>query len=189
MSRQSFWLAAWRTNRSVPLLLLGLLIGNLVLFLLLMLVIYPRTDSAERMLAELQRNSRSQRVMTPEQTFAQGVKDLDEFRQRLPDARRFADLIGDLYELSGRCNLQIGQIGYTPKEIPEEQLLAYGLTFSVTGTYGELKRFIHGLEISPRIMVIEQVALNTNLQSEGADQVSLNIKITTYFRREAPHGS
>lgn len=190
MSRQSFWLAAWRFNRTIPLILLGLLVGNVALFLLLTLVVYPRTDSAERTLVDLQRSARSQkRAVTPEQAFAQGEQDLAEFRAHLPDVRRFADLIGDLYELSGRCHLKIGQIAYTPKELPEEQILSYGMTFIVAGTYGDLKRFIHGLETSPRIMVIEQVALNAAGQDEYSGQVSLNVKITTYFRREANDGS
>jgi type IV pilus assembly protein PilO len=65
--------------------------------------------------------------------------------------------------------------------------LQYDLDFAVSGGYEQLKRFIHLLENSPRILIIHQIAL---AGSEGAGSgkpgVQLQIHLTTFFQEEAP---
>lgn len=185
MNRMSLLHAVWRVNRTLPLLLCGLLLLNLGLFFWLFFGVYPREDRALRGLGQLQRESRHGLMsLTPQKSFEQGGRDLARFRDVLPDSRNFADLIGDLYTLADTAHLEISQIGYDPKEIPEEGLLSYGLRFALTGTYGELKRFIYGLEQSQRIFVIDNLALAAVPGVEGdVRQVSLNLQLTTYFRQ------
>ncbi|MDO9079156.1 MAG: type 4a pilus biogenesis protein PilO, partial [Desulfuromonadales bacterium] len=83
-----------------------------------------------------------------------------------------------------QCNLEISQIGYTQKELPDTGLLAYALKFSLIGTYDELKRFVYGLEESKRLVVIEQMTLNAAKGEEGDVLVSLSLSLTTYFGTE-----
>lgn len=184
MNRKSVLVAVWSAHR---LLLLGLgsFFGlNILLFSLLYFGIAPKLAQTERELALLQQQLRRNDTVAPQQAYAEGLKDYERFRALLPSLRNFSELIGDLYSLAEQCNLEISQIGYTQKELSETGLLAYALRFSLTGTYDELKRFIYGLEESKRLVVIEQVTLNTAKGEEGAALVSLNLSLTTYFGTE-----
>jgi Tfp pilus assembly protein PilO len=184
MNRKPLLVAVWSTHRFL-LIGLGSLFGlNILLFSLLYYGVAPKLSQTERELALLQQQSRRSDAVAPQQAYEQGVKDYARFRTLLPSLRNFSELIGDLYALAEQCNLEISQIGYTKKELPGTGLLAYALRFSLTGTYDELKRFIYGLEESKRLVVIEQMTLNTAKGEEGAALVSLSLSLTTYFGTE-----
>ncbi|MEJ2699546.1 MAG: type 4a pilus biogenesis protein PilO, partial [Desulfuromonadales bacterium] len=70
-----------------------------------------------------------------------------------------------------------------PKE-EEKGLLSDALSFTVTGKYEQVKKFIFSLEQSKRLIALEQISLSGGEQS-GKEQVSLHLKLSTYFRTEA----
>lgn len=181
MKQRPFLLTLWSINRSVPLILGALLAVNLLGLLFNLLVVTPQLDRAERELVDVQRQLRRGESASPRQAYAQGSTDLARFRLLLPSNRNFSELIGDLYALAASCNLEIGQISYAPKALPETEMLSYALKFSVTGTYDELKRFVYGLEASQRIVVLDQMVLNAARGEEGEALVTLGLSLTTYF--------
>ncbi|MDZ4183920.1 MAG: type 4a pilus biogenesis protein PilO [Desulfuromonadales bacterium] len=184
MSRKPLLITVWMTHRRLLIGLGSLFLLNILLFSLLYFVVAPKLSHSERELALLQQQSRRSDVVAPRQAYEQGVKDYERFRTLLPSLRNFSDLIGDLYRLAEQCNLEISQIGYTQKELPDSGLLAYALKFSLIGTYDELKRFVYGLEESKRLVVIEQMTLNAAKGEEGDALVSLSLSLTTYFGTE-----
>jgi Tfp pilus assembly protein PilO len=181
MNRKPALVAVWAAHRLLLLGLGGLFGLNILLFSLLYFGVAPKLSQTERELALLQQHSRKNDTLDPQQAYGQGVKDYARFSALLPSLRDFSELIGDLYALAEQCNLEISQIGYTQKALPDSDLLAYALKFSLTGTYDELKRFIYGLEESRRLVVIEQLTLNAAKGEEGAALVSLSLSLTTYF--------
>jgi Tfp pilus assembly protein PilO len=181
MNRKPVLVAVWAVHRLLLLGLGGLFGLNILLFSLLYFGVAPKLSQTERELALLQQHSRKSDTLAPQQAYGQGVKDYARFSALLPSLRDFSELIGDLYALAEQCNLEISQIGYTQKALPDSDLLAYALKFSLTGTYDELKRFIYGLEESRRLVVIEQLTLNAAKGEEGAALVSLSLSLTTYF--------
>ena len=184
MNRKPVLVAVWSAHRVLLIGLVGLFGLNILLFSLLYFGVAPKLAQTERALALLQQQSRRSDAVTPQQAYQQGVKDYARFRALLPSLRNFSELIGDLYALAEQCNLEISQIGYAQKEHSETGLLAYALKFSLTGTYDELKRFIYGLEESKRLVVIEQMTLNSAKGEEGARLVALSLSLTTYFGTE-----
>jgi Tfp pilus assembly protein PilO len=184
MNRKPVLVAVWAAHRLLLLGLGGLFGLNILLFPLLYFGVAPKLEQTERELAFLQQHSRKSDTLAPQQAFEQGKKDYARFRALLPSLRDFSELIGDLYALAEQCNLEISQIGYTQKVLTDSGLLAYALRFSLTGTYDELKRFIYGLEESGRLVVIEQMTLNTAKGEEGTALVTLNLSLTTYFGTE-----
>lgn len=184
MNRKSLLVAVWSTHRFLLIGLGGLFGLNILLFSLLYFGVAPKLSQTERELALLQQQSRRSDMIAPQQAYEQGVKDYARFRTLLPSLRNFSELIGDLYALAEKCNLEISQIGYAQKELSGTSLVAYALKFSLTGTYDELKRFIFGLEESKRLVVIEQMTLNAAKGEEGATLVSLSLSLTTYFSTE-----
>lgn len=184
MNRKPILIAVWSAHR---LLLIGLgsLLGlNIFLFSLLFFGVAPKLSQTDRDLALLQQQLRRSDVVTPQQAYEEGVKDYTQFRTQLPSLRNFSALIDDLYTLAEKCHLEISQISYSQKEIPETGLMAYALKFSLSGTYDELKRFVYGLEESKRLVVIDQMNLNAAKGKDGADLVMLSLSLTTYFGTE-----
>lgn len=184
MNRKPFLMAVWSAHRFILIGLGGLLVLNILLFSLLYFGVAPALSRSERDLSSLQQQLRRNNAVAPQQAYEQGTKDYARFRTLLPSLHNFSELIGELYTLANNCNLEISQIGYSQKALPESGILSYALKFSITGTYDELKRFIYGLEESKRLIVIEQVALNAARGEEGAEFVTLNLYLTTYFATE-----
>lgn len=74
-------------------------------------------------------------------------------------------------------------MSYQPELDPETGFLLYGLSFSVDGRYAEIKKFIHLLENSSRIILIDNISLSDKSGKSGhPEKVSLQIKLRSYFR-------
>jgi type IV pilus assembly protein PilO len=185
MARESVFQAAWRLNRSFPLAIAALLLLNGAAFVLLNYFLSPRLDDLERRYIEQQAQLRQGRQAgrTPLETFRQGEADMAQFAAAIPPKAEFPALIGELYSLAESAGLEINQIGYDHKELPEQGLLRYALGFAVRGDYGQVKQFIFSLEQAPRLMAIEDVSLSGG-GAPGAEQVALQLRLTTYFRAE-----
>lgn len=190
MDRESILLVAWRLNRFFPLLIGGLLLLNVAAYLLLNHVATPRRDALERQLMDLQSRLRQSRqsaaeAKSPAEIYRQGEADLQKFRAAIPAKNEFPALLGEIFSLADRAGLSIERIGYQPKEVEGQGLLRYGLAFSVHGDYGQLKRFIHSLERSQRLIVIDGLTLSGG-REPGEAQVELRLQLTTFFRTENP---
>ena len=113
------------------------------------------------------------------------INDLAEFNQKIPSKVKFADFIGDLFAWADKVELEIKQVNYKPKVESETGYLEYGLSFSVQGTYAQLKRFVHLLENSSRILIIDNISLTGRpVADSGKNEVALSINLTTYFQED-----
>jgi len=188
MARESLLATAWRTNKVWPIFLVGVLIVNLAGYLWLSQVTAPHVEDLERQLMESQARARGLKqqgtdTTTPRNIYAQGEKDLETFREAIPEKKDFSELIGDVFALAGRAGLEIDQISYTPKELKEEQLLLYSLSFTVAGSYTQIKKFIFSLEHSPRLIVIDEISFS-GARDKDKEGVKMQIRLSTYFRSE-----
>ena len=100
--------------------------------------------------------------------------------------KQFADFVGELFYLADQAQLEIKQISYQPEVDEETEFLYYGLSFSVQGTYQQLKQFIHLLESAQRIMIIDKIAMSGKRDKSDRAQVELQINLTTLFQEDAP---
>ena len=174
----------WTSHRR-PLMLLGvLLIVNLLLLVVLEQFVTPRVAEQEstflKRQTEVRQLLRNQGGATnsPEQAYLSAVQDLSKFRQAIPDYQEFTGLVEELLVLSSRVGLNITRIGYNSAQLKEIELLKFELNFDVAGNYEQIKKFIHSLEQSARLIAIEQIGL----QSTEENDVKLRLNLTTYFR-------
>ncbi len=189
MVRESLLVAAWRFNRKYPLTILGLLGLNLMVYLLMAQVVTPWVGGLERRYIEQQAQVRQAQqglaaLATPQSIFRRGQVDLESFREQVAPRSDFPALMSDLYLLARQSGLEIDRINYDPKLESEADLLRQGLVFSVAGDYGQLKKFVHDLEQSPRLIVIEEIALTTAESAEGRSSVLLRLRLATYFKAD-----
>jgi type IV pilus assembly protein PilO len=172
-------LAAWRINRWLPLLLLVWLLFNVGIYFWLSQVFSPHVEEQERQLLR-QQNGQRQSGNVGADALRPIRDDLQTFRQAIPGKSGLTALVQEVFSLATEAGLDIARVSYQPKELAEHGLLHYGLSFTVAGDYGQLKKFIFALEQSPRLLVIEEISLS------GADgtTVNLNIRLLTYFRAD-----
>ncbi|HEY5672978.1 MAG TPA: type 4a pilus biogenesis protein PilO [Malonomonas sp.] len=132
-----------------------------------------------------QQQQRVAREGAPLSSAERMVNDLAEFNERIPTKIKFADFVGDLFAWADKVDLNIKQVNYQPKIKSDTGFLEYGLSFSVEGTYTQLKKFIHLLENSSRILIVDSINLSGRPVSDaGKSEVALTIKLTTYFQEE-----
>lgn len=176
--------AVWRTNRAFPLAIAILLLVNVLLFLGVSRFYSPRVEELERRYLAAQAEAREaalrrERLATPQGRFQKNEQDLRTFWAAIPPRTAFSGLIREIFSLASESGLSIERVSYEPKT--EENLLRYALSFSVGGDYGEIKKFVHSLEQSPRMIAIEELVLSGKDSEEG-DAVSLRVRLSTYFR-------
>ncbi len=189
MARESLLVAAWRFNRKYPLVILGLLFLNLVVYFLMLYLVDPWVGGLERRFIEQQAQARQAQqglaaLATPQSIFRRGQTDLQSFREMVPLRSEYPALMSDLYLLASKAGLDIERISYDPKIVTEAELLRYGLVFSVAGDYGQVKKFVHFLEQSSRLIAIEEIALNSGENDEGKTSVMLRLRLSTYLKAD-----
>jgi Tfp pilus assembly protein PilO len=170
----------WQGHRPGVILVVALLAVNVGVLLGLQHVLVPTVDQREQLLIRRQAELRGGGGDSPALIYAQGVRDLAAFNERIPPHREFTGLINELHGLAGEAGLDLTQINYSQKEEPDD-LLRYSVAFNVAGPYAGIKQFIHSVEQSPRLMLIEQIGLQGTGKDDGAE-VRLQMNLVTFFR-------
>lgn len=174
----------WSGHRRLLLLLAVLLLANLLLVVARQQMLVPRVAAKEatflRRQAEVRQLLRKQgpAATTPQQIYRQAGQDTARFLQAVPEYEDFTALIDELLVLSSRARLDIAHITYAAEQMKDGPLLKYSLDFNVTGDYERLKKFIHSLEQSVRLITIKQISL----QSADDKGVNLHLSLETFFR-------
>ena len=186
----------WKPNpigsmlrRPVPLaaaILLGL---NLALALWGALVVTPETEqlqaaiSRQKILLE-SRGNKQEHGKSKEQVYLRNDKLLQDFFAKTPDHRELPALLEELFAYAKKLELSIERINYQPKHLTEPDLVQYGLTFQLTGSYDQIKHMIFLLEHSPRTITLNK--LQFHRRSAQSSKVVLGMDLDTYFDREGP---
>jgi Tfp pilus assembly protein PilO len=157
-----------------------LLLANLVVGLTLQHYLVPTVSEREQQVIRRQSDLRSGGGNSPAQLLAQGEKDLAAFREKIPPHREFTGLIVELQTLADEAGLVLDQINYKPDREKGRDLLRYTLTFTLVGSYRDIKQFVHALEQSPRLIILRQIGLQG--AGEGDTEVRLQLSLETFFR-------
>ncbi|HYO12226.1 MAG TPA: hypothetical protein VE685_03410 [Thermoanaerobaculia bacterium] len=105
------------------------------------------------------------------------------YSEHLSNRRRA--LIGvdaEFKRLASQAGLLPRSISYDEEEIESYGLVRRSFSFSVEGTYAELRKFINLLELSPSFLTIEEISV-----VGGADEgpeVKIDLTLSTLFARD-----
>lgn len=103
------------------------------------------------------------------------------YRDRLSTERnRFTAVTSEVRELARRAGLEPTAMSYPSEEIEDYGLRNRYFTFSVEGTYIELRQFINLLELTPSFITLEQVRLSDD---EGT-RLRIELTLSTLFVEE-----
>jgi len=110
------------------------------------------------------------------------------------ERQRFTRLVAEIKELAARSGLEPTSISYPGEDLADFGLVKRYFTFSVEGTYAELREFVKLLELTPSFVTLEQVNLNETQNTNpygGASTALLNmdLKLSSLFVRDHGPGS
>ena len=140
-----------------------------------------RTRAAEEGLAAAQADyARANGTLTGKD---RALKELDTFytsvlARDLTGARRLT--FARLAQLAAKSRLDFERRKYEPVVERGSNLTRLKVTMDLSGSYADVRDFIHEIEASPEFVVIDDVTL-----SEGAasgDALRLSVQLSTYFR-------
>jgi Tfp pilus assembly protein PilO len=141
-------------------------------------------------LAGLEANlAKARQGLAYRQEAKQARQDLVRVLAFLPEGRDFARLPLVISGIAQRDRVAIPSFTYTvekPEDAPATKAILQG---AVTGQYEDLRRFIHDLEASERVLLfIEDLSVgqSSDLKMEQkSKKVTVNLRLATYIREEA----
>ncbi len=175
-----------------PNLIVRILLGTLLAANLIAagLVLFPPGGSAEeldRQYASLQSQLRAKQALverTREHAGAvetgrgEGDKFLSEYF--LPDRRAFEALLSELDAAAGNTKIKPREHAYSTEPVEgSDSLSMMTITAAYEGTYADLMHFVHEIDKSPRLLIIE--SLNAAPQA-GTNLLSVSMKLDTFVR-------
>ena len=184
MSRAQFIQTLWGENRGKLMLLLSILLLICSLQLWQVFWIDNKMESSRVELLKAQKDLRlnQQRVAEGGGAKITGLADdLELFYQRVPEKSGLGSFIGRLYSYAADAGIDIDQISYSTDPLEDTALLGYGLSFNVRGSYIQVKKFIHLIENSPSLLILDTISL-AGVRRDATETVNLQLKLQTFFR-------
>src|SRR5579864_8353857 len=181
---------SWRDPRIAMRVLAGILAAaNLVAAALIVFPPGGSADELERQLASLQSQAASQRaqlVRTRQHAEAveKGRQEGDQFLGNYFLARRtaYSTLLSELVSAADQSKVKPKEHAYSTEPIEGSDALSMmTITANYEGSYANLMRFIHEIDSSPRLLIIE--GLNAAPQ-QGSGILNISMKIDTFVRED-----
>src|SRR5579863_616519 len=181
---------SWRDPRIAMRVLVGVLAAaNLVAAAL---IVFPPGGSAEeleRQLASLQAQATAQRaqlVRTRQHVAAveKGRAEGDEFLEDYFLGRRtaYSTLLSELVSAADESKIKPKEHAHSTQTIEgSDSLSMMTITANYEGSYANLMHFIHQIDSSPRLLIIE--GLNAAPQ-QGSGILNISMKIDTFVRED-----
>jgi type IV pilus assembly protein PilO len=154
------------------------------------IVMYPpggSADDLQQQLAALQTQTAARRILlasTRQHVAAveQGRSEGDKFLNEYFLARRtaYSTLLSELVDAADRAKIKPKEHAYATEPIEgSDSLSMMSISANYEGTYANLMRFVHELDRSPRLLIIE--ALNAAPEQSGGT-LNISMKIDTFVR-------
>jgi Tfp pilus assembly protein PilO len=178
-----------------PRLLVRIVLGVLVAANLAAaaLVLFPPGGSAEdlqRQMASLQSQISSNQALlerTRQHLAAveKGRNEGDRFLSSYFLVKRTASLtlLGELSEAANRSKIKPKENSYSDEPIEgSDSLKMLTITYNLDGAYRDVLSFVHELDRSPRLLIIESLIA---VPQQGSNVLSVSMKVDTFVREDA----
>jgi Tfp pilus assembly protein PilO len=181
---------SWRDPRIAMRVLVGILAAaNRVAAALIVFTPGGSAEELERQLASLQAQAtagRAQLIRTRQHVAAveKGRAEGDEFLGDYFLARRtaYSTLLSELVSAADQSKIKPKEHAYSTQPIEgSDSLSMMTITANYEGSYANLTHFIHEIDSSPRLLIIE--GLNAAPQ-QGSGILNISMKIDTFVRED-----
>jgi Tfp pilus assembly protein PilO len=186
----------WREKRTLLIILAAILVANAVYFFTYRIQyenrlrsLDARRDEVNAQLQEAKRaRSTAERQVAEYKKIQRDVDEVYEARWST-QAQRLTSIIAEVKGLAAASNLTPPTFSFSqtaPKSITAGEK-AYaaatqmGISFTVQGSYQQVRRLINSIEMSDQFLIIEQIGLS----ADSGDKLSMNLQLKTLFRDAA----
>ena len=112
--------------------------------------------------------------------YRRGVDDLKKLMVRVPVKRQFPRVLGDILDAAASSAVITGNVSYKPQTIKDQDLLAYGISMTVGGSYAAVKSFLGDLQKNSELIVLDGISLSKGDLYE--ENVVLDLRMTVYLQ-------
>jgi hypothetical protein len=189
----------WREHRTLLVVLGALFLANAIFFFTYRVQYETRLQALDARLQqtedELQR-ARNKRIAAEQQlaSYNKAQADLENLYNRRwsTKAQRLTALINELKRMSVETQLNPNSISFSQAQDKDVQrsgrpgMSIVTITFSVNGTYQQIRRLINRLELSNQFVIIDAIHLGGG--GSANNNLTLDLRLKTVFREPAASG-
>lgn len=158
------------------------------------LVLFPPGGSAEEL--EQQRSTlvgqmrarqaaleqTRQHALAVDKGRAEGEQFLSQYF--LANRSAFSTIVSDLFTAASQSQLKARDNAYATEPIEGSDTLSMmSITAGFEGKYADLMRFVHAIDQSPRLVIIESLSA---APQQNSDILSVSMKLNTFVREDMP---
>ena len=104
---------------------------------------------------------------------------IKEFKETLPSEQGLTKVLSDINKKAKKNGLGFKAGSYSPSVVPNSNINKYSISFTVSGEYGKVKRFLYDLETLKHLLVVEDVTLSKGSVMQVG--TALTISVSTYY--------
>jgi len=158
------------------------------------LVLFPPGGSAEELeqerstlLGQLRaRQTQLEQTRQHAEAVDKGRAEGDQFLNQyfLANRSAFSTVVGDLFAAANQSQLKPRDSAYSTEPIEGSDTLSMmSITAGFEGKYSDLMKFVHAIDQSPRLVIIESLSA---APQQNSDILSVSLKLNTFVREDQP---
>ena len=97
------------------------------------------------------------------------------------EEQRFTRAIGEIKKLARQAGFTISSLSYPRKTYGGQDLVERRISFSVSGSYDQLRNFINFLELTDHFFILNSVSLGESSKDERNPKLSIKMVTSTIF--------
>lgn len=182
----------WREKRTLLIVLGAILLANAIFFFTYRVQYENRLRALDTRLEEATaelREARNTRLAAERQVaeYRKIQSDVDDIFQRRwsTQSQRLTALINEVKDMTDATRLTPPAFSFTQTQTKKTSstdktpgAIQVGMSFTVRGSYQQIRQLINRIELSDQFVIISQIGLS----SESGEQLSMTIQLKTLFR-------
>ena len=157
-----------------------LLVLNIALYALVSSYLDPAVNKSRASWNDLRQRLAVAGKVDVATVFRRGTDDLKKLMTRIPAKRDFPRVLGDILDVAASNAVVTGTVSYKPEDVKGQNLLAYGVSMSVGGSYAAIKSFLADLQKSTEMIIVDSMSISKRDLYE--ENVTLDLKLTVYLQ-------
>lgn len=157
-----------------------LLLLNICLYAVVAAYLEPRVTASRTSWNDLRQRVAVAGKADVATIYRRGSEDLKKLATRVPAKRQFPRVLGDILDAAASNALVTGGVSYKPQALKEQDLLAYGISMTVGGSYAAVKSFLSDLQKNSEMIVVDSINLSKGDLYE--ENVVLDLRLTVYLQ-------
>jgi type IV pilus assembly protein PilO len=167
-------------KRRLLIVLSTLLLLNILLYIATNFYLTPAIVSSQKSWNDLRQRLAVAGKADVASVYRRGVDDLKKISAKTPAKRQFARVLGDLLDSAASSGVVTGAVSYRSQTVKGQDLLAYNVTMSVSGSYAAVKSFLADLQKISELVVVDSVSFaNSDMFEEN---VVMDIRVSIYLQ-------